>query len=278
MVLVDPRGMVASAYESGRAVVAGNVSTVEMVRGLVGAAEEAGRPLLIQFNRAGLRQIGGVEIAAAVVQAIAGKSDAEFGLHLDHADSLQELSDAINVGFGSVMIDGSTLPLERHVQLAQSARGLVVWSGLSLEAELGHVAGTEEGVTIGEASWTDPDEAAEFVSATGVDWLAVAVGNVHGGAPIGGLHVERLRAIRERVEVPLVLHGASGLGEAELQMAAELGVAKINVGTALHEAMAEGMRGSLLERPGDLRRALRAGEAAVREVGRGLLLSGWAVG
>ena len=133
-------------------------------------------------------------------------------------------------------------------------------------------------VTIGEASWTDPDEAAEFVAATGVDWLAVAVGNVHGGAPIGGLQVERLRAIWERVEVPLVLHGASGLEEAELQTAAELGVAKINVGTALHEAMAAGMRGSLLERPGDLRRALRAGEAAVREVGRGLLLSHWAVG
>ena len=278
MPLVNPREMVASAYGSGRAVVAGNVSTVEMVRGLVGAAEDSERPIMIQFNRAGLRQIGGVEIAAAAVRAVAGESAAEVGLHLDHADSLQELSDAINVGFGSVMVDGSTLPLERHVQLTQSARGLAAWSGLPLEAELGHVAGTEEGVTIGAASWTDPDQAAEFVSATGVDWLAVAVGNVHGGAPIGGLHVERLRAIHERVAVPLVLHGASGLGEAELQMAAELGVAKINVGTALHEAMAAGMGSSLLERPDDLRRALRAGEAAVREVGRGLLLSSWAVG
>ena len=278
MPLVNPRQLVQAAHESGRALVAGNVSTVEMVRGLVGAAEEAERPLMIQFNRAGLQQIGGVEIAAAAVQAVGGESDAEIGLHLDHADSLQELTDAINAGFGSVMIDGSTLALARHVQLTQSARGLAAWGGLPLEAELGHVAGTEEGVTIGEASWTDPDQAAEFVSATGVDWLAVAVGNVHGGAPIGGLHVERLRAIRERVAVPLVLHGASGLGEAELQMAAELGVAKINVGMALHEAMAEGMRGSLLEHPGDLRRALRAGEAAVREVGRGLLLSGWAVG
>ncbi len=278
MVLVDPRPVVAAAYESGRAVVAGNVSTVEMVRGLVGAAEDAERPILIQFNRAGLGQIGGLELAAAAVRAAAGESVAEVGLHLDHADSLQELSDAINAGFGSVMIDGSTLPYARHVQLAQSARGLAAWSGLPLEAELGHVAGTEEGVTIGAASWTDPDEAAAFVSATEVDWLAVAVGNVHGGAPIGGLHVERLQAIRERVAVPLVLHGASGLGEAELKLAAELGVAKINVGTALHEAMAEGMGSSLRERPGDLRRALRSGEAAVREVGRGLLLSSWAVG
>lgn len=278
MPLVEPRRLVAAAYASGRALVAGNVSTVEMVRGLVTAAEEAQRPLLIQFNRAGLRQIGGVTIAAAVAQAIAGGSEAEIGLHLDHADSLQELTDAVNVGFGSVMIDGSTLALARHMQLAQSARGLVAWNGLPLEAELGHVAGTEEGVTIGEASWTDPDQAAEFVSATEVDWLAVAVGNVHGAAPIGGLHVERLRAIRERVAIPLVLHGASGLGEAELQLATELGVAKINVGTALHEAMAAGMRSSLSEHPSDLRRALRAGETAVREVGRGLLLSSWAVG
>ena len=278
MVLVDPREMIASAYQSGRALVAGNVSTVEMVRGLVSAAEDVERPILIQFNRAGLRQIGGVKIAAAVVETVAAESDAEIGLHLDHADSLQELTDAVNAGFGSVMIDGSTLVLELHVQLTQSARALVVWSGLPLEAELGHVAGTEEGVTIGEASWTDPDEAAAFVSATQVDWLAVAVGNVHGGTPIGGLHVERLRAIRERLEVPLVLHGASGLSEAELKLATELGVAKINVGTALHEAMAKGMRESLQEQPGDLRAALRSGEESVRAIGRGLLLSSWAVG
>ena len=125
------------------------------------------------------------------------------GLHLDHADTHEELRAAIDAGFTSLMIDGSTLPFELHVQLAVEARGMLAWEGLPLEAELGHVSGAEEGVTLAEAAWTDPDDAARFVAATRVDWLAVAVGNVHGGSPAeGGLQRERLRAIAEAVDRP----------------------------------------------------------------------------
>lgn len=279
MPLVSGRGLVAEAASAGRAVAAGNVSTVEMARALVEAAEAAGRPVLVQFNRAGLAQIGGAEIAAAAVRELAGRSSARVGLHLDHADTLEELRAAIEAGFTSLMIDGSTLPYERHVSLAREARGMAAWQGLALEAELGHVSGVEEGVTLAEAVWTDPVEAGRFAAESGVDWLAVAVGNTHGGAPAaGGLQRERLRAIAERVEVPLVLHGASGLGKDDLVYAVGQGVAKINVGTALHEAMARGIGAGLAERPGDLRGALRRGEAAVRGAAEGLLTAGWAVG
>ncbi len=279
MPLVSGRGLVAEAAAARRAVAAGNVSTVEMARGLIEAAEATGRPVLVQFNRAGLAQIGGAAIAAAAVRELAGQVDAPIGLHLDHADTLEELRGAIEAGFTSLMIDGSTLPYGRHVTLAREARGLAAWQGLALEAELGHVSGVEEGVTLGEAAWTEPVEAGRFASESGVDWLAVAVGNTHGGAPAaGGLQRERLRAIGERVEVPLVLHGASGLGEDDLVYAAGLGVAKVNVGTALHEAMAEGIGAGLGERPGDLRGALRGGEAAVRAVAVELLTAPWAVG
>ena len=276
MPLVDPRPIIAQAHDRGRAVIGANVSTIQMVRGVVRAAESTERPLLIQFNRSGLSLIGGVDVAALVVKSIAEESEAEIALHLDHADTLDELSAAINAGFGSVMIDGSTLPFDRHITLAQSAQGLTSWSRLPLEAELGHVAGDEAGVTIGEASWTDPDEAACFVEASGVDWLAVAVGNTHGGPAAGGLQVDRLRAIREAVSVPLVLHGASGLTDEELLSAVELGVAKINVGTALHQAAASGMGDWLTARPNDLRGALQAAEQAVSRETAGLLTAEWA--
>ncbi len=254
-----------------------NVSTIQMLRGVVQAAESAQRPLLIQFNRSGLSLIGGVDVAHLIVKSIADESEAEIALHLDHADTLDELTNAINAGFGSVMIDGSTLSFDRHVTLAQSAKGLTIWSRLPLEAELGHVAGDEAGVTIGEASWTDPDEAARFVESTGVDWLAVAVGNTHGRPTAGGLQVDRLRAIRDAVSVPLVLHGASGLTDDELGVAVELGVAKINVGTALHQAAAAGMREWFQRHPKDLRGALNAVEDRVAEIARTLLTAPWAI-
>ena len=278
MPLVDPGPIIAQAHERGVAVIGANVSTIQMLRGVVRAAEDAQRPVLIQFNRSGLSLIGGVDIAAHVVRSIAEHSHAEIALHLDHADTLDELSAAINAGFGSVMIDGSTLPFDQHLTLAQSAKGLVTWSRLPLEAELGHVAGDEAGVTIGDASWTDPDEAARFVEATGVDWLAVAVGNTHGGPAAGGLQAQRLRAIAASVGVPLVLHGASGLTDEELAQAVELGVAKINVGTALHRAAAGGMNRWLADHPNDLRGALMQSEVAVREATAALLSSTWVFG
>lgn len=262
MPLADPRQIVERAHQQGRAVVGANVSTVQMLRGVVQGAERTQRPVLIQFNRSGMSLIGGPDVAALLVKDIGADSQAELALHLDHADTLDELSAAINAGFASVMIDGSTLPFDQHVTLAQSAKGLTTWSNLPVEAELGHVAGNEAGVTIGEASWTDPDEAARFVEATNVDWLAVAIGNTHGGPPVGGLQVERLRAIRDAVDVPLVLHGASGLSDEDLLNAVELGVAKINVGTALHQAAANAMLKHLRQRPSDLRGALEATEEA----------------
>ena len=278
MPLVSGRELVAEAAAARRAVVGGNISTVEMARALIGAAEQTRRPVLAQFNRAGLKQIGGAAIAAAAVRELAGRVDAPIGLHLDHADTLEELRAAIEAGFTSLMIDGSTLPYARHIALAREARGLAAWQGLPLEAELGHVSGVEEGVTLGEAAWTDPEEAARFAAESGVDWLAVAVGNTHGGPPAaGGLQRERLAAIAERVDVPLVLHGASGLDEEDLLYAVRHGVAKINVGTALHETMAEGIGDGLAERPSDLRGALRRGEERMRAVAEELLTAEWAL-
>ena len=284
MTLAPPRELVAQAHAAGRAVVAANVSTPEMARAVLGAASDAGKPVLLQFNRAGLGQIGGVEAAAAVARSalqaldpLADGSGPRAALHLDHADTAAELSAAIDAGFNSLMIDGSTLPFDDHVELVREARGLAAWNGIPLEAELGHVAGDEDGVTIGDPAWTDPAQAARFVQATGIDWLAVAVGNVHGGPPPAGLQRDRLAAIRDAVDIPLVLHGASGMSESELAEAARLGVAKINVGTALHEAFARGLAGALAQSPGNARKALAAGQAAVARAAAALFHAPWAL-
>ena len=284
MPLAAPRELVAQAHAAGRAAVAANVSTPEMARGVLDAASAAGKPVLIQFNRAGLDQIGGVEAAAAVVRAalqvldpLADGSGPRAALHLDHADTVAELSAAIDAGFNSLMIDGSTLPFDDHVELVREARGLAAWNGIPLEAELGHVAGDEDGVTIGDPAWTDPAQAAEFVRATGIDWLAVAVGNVHGGPPPAGLQRDRLAAIRDAVAIPLVLHGASGMPRSDLAAAAALGVAKINVGTALHQAFAKALADALAQSPGNARKALAAGQAAVAAATAELLDAPWAL-
>ena len=218
-------------------------------------------------------------LAAGAVRHAAEDSDALIGLHLDHADTLDELSAAINAGFGSLMIDGSTMTFDRHVTLAQSAKGLATWSRLPLEAELGHVAGDEAGVTIGDPSWTDPDEAARFVEATAVDWLAVAVGNTHGGPAAAGLQVDRLRAICEAVSIPLVLHGASGLTDDELAIAVEPGRGQDQRGhvAASGSRTASRLAQSLSRQPGNLRAALIESERAVEAEAARLLTASWAV-
>ena len=276
MPLTDARSLVAAAAAAGRAVLGFNVSGAEMVRGVVEAAERSGRPALVQFNRAGLAQIGGVGLAAAVTKEAASGIDAAVGLHLDHADSLDELRRALDAGFNSLMIDGSTHGLEEHIALVREAKGLLAWGGFPLEAELGHVAGTEDGVTIAEGSWTDPEQAERFVAACEPDWLAVAVGNVHGGPPLdGGLQHDRLAAVHSAAPLPLVLHGASGLPAEELTRVVGAGVAKINVGTGTHRAFADGLKAGLAERH-DARYALRAAQEAVREFAEEMLQAPYA--
>ncbi len=271
MPLVSSIPLVEAAAERRRAVLACNVSSVEMIQGVIAAAEETGRPAIIQFNRAGLQQIGGVAVAAAVTRSLAEATARPVALHLDHADTLAELSAAADAGFTSLMIDGSTLPYESHRSLAAQARTLAAAAGCPLEAELGHVSGSEAGVTIAEALLTEPDQAAQFVSDTGVNMLAVSIGNVHGPRSASvSLDFVRLERIRDVVPVPLVLHGASGIATQELRGAVERGIAKINIGAAVHEAFARGLHEGL-HGSGEARAALAAGREAVRQCASALL-------
>ncbi|MEW1722430.1 class II fructose-bisphosphate aldolase [Streptomyces sp. NPDC093109] len=238
MLLHGTDALTAAARESTAipGFVAYNLETVQAV---VAAAEASGRPVLLQAGSSAFKHAGREALMALALDA-ARRSTARIGVHLDHSRDLTEITACVEAGYTSVMIDGSHLPFARNVALTRAAVAIAHEAGVWAEAELGALAGDEDvstGATAARGSMTDPDQAAEFTAATGIDALAVAVGNVHGftAEPVR-LDLDRLAAIRDAVPVPLVLHGASGLPEEQLLGALRRGVAKVNVNAELRRA------------------------------------------
>ena len=230
--------ILAKAVAEHSAVPAFATYTLEMVQAVVAAAEQTGRPVIVLAGSSHFNHAGRSALISIALQA-ARDSTATIGVHLDHCRDLAEIEQCVRAGYSSVMVDGSHLPFEDNVGLTRAAVALAHPAGAWVEAELGAVPGDED-VSIDAApaqAMTDPLEAADFVERTGVDALAVAVGNVHGltTTPVS-LDLERLAAIRDVIVVPLVLHGASGLPDEQLSGAIRCGVAKININTELRQA------------------------------------------
>lgn len=278
--LVNLRAMLQAARQGGYAVAAFNVDNLEIIEPLVRAAELERAPVIIQGGPVGLDHAGWEEVGA-VVRLAAERASVPVALHLDHGASLEQVQRALAAGFTSVMLDGSNLPEAEKLELTRQTVALARARGASVEAELGAIAGSEEGVSVADeaARFTEPAEAAAFVAATGVDCLAVSIGNVHwvSDQPTV-LDLERLRAIRDAVPVPLVLHGGSGVDDATLARAVAAGLSKLNIATATNKAFVEGLR-SALDRafvettPGRRRvhphKLFLAARAAVCEAARG---------
>ena len=194
-------------------------------------------------------QYMGVAEFAAIAKAVAKKADVPVALHLDHCTQFPMIVECIKEGFTSVMIDGSHLPYEENLALAQKVVEVAHAAGVAVESELGRVGGAEDDLNVDEreATFTVPEEAADYVRRSGVDSLAVAIGTAHGvykGTP--KLDLERLSAIRAAVSVPLVLHGASGVPDEAVRAAIARGIAKVNIATELKIPMAGAVREVLL--------------------------------
>jgi tagatose 1,6-diphosphate aldolase GatY/KbaY len=237
-VLARGTDILAKAVAEHSAVPAFATYNLEMVQAVVAAAEQTGQPVIILAGSSHFNHAGRSALISIALQA-ARNSTATIGVHLDHCRDLAEIEQCVRAGYSSVMVDGSHLPFEDNVELTRAAAALAHPAGAWVEAELGAVPGDED-VSMDAApaqAMTDPLEAADFVERTGVDALAVAVGNVHGltTTPVS-LDLERLAAIRDAVMVPLVLHGASGLPDEQLSGAIRCGVAKININTELRQA------------------------------------------
>ena len=221
----------------GCAVAAFSVYNGEQVRGAVAAAESAGSAVLLQAGSSSFAHLGRPGLIALALTA-AEESTQHVGVHLDHSRDRSEVEHCLRAGYTSVMIDGSHLGFADNIAFTSDVVALARSYGAWVEGELAGTAGDEDASTsVTAATLTDPDLAVEFVARTGVDALAVAVGNVHGlSSDLPRLDLDRLAWIAERVPVPLVLHGASGVDGEDLREAVRLGVAKVNINTELRRA------------------------------------------
>lgn len=253
MSLVPTGDLVAQAATERRCVTAFNVITLEHAEGIVAGAEAAGRPVILQISENAVRYHGGRLAPLALAAAsVARSGTVDVALHLDHVTDVDLLHQAADAGFSSVMFDAGALPYAENVAATASAARWAHGAGLWLEAELGYVGGKPDSPASAHAAGvrTDPAEAADYVTRTGVDALAVAVGSSHAmterSATLDHALIERLR---ESVPVPLVLHGSSGVPDGELRAAVRTGIVKINIGTALNISLTRAVRDTLESMP-----------------------------
>ncbi|MGW3628073.1 class II fructose-bisphosphate aldolase [Streptomyces sp. NPDC000880] len=231
-------GELTAARKERRAIGAFTTYNLETTTALCRAAEATGQPVLLQLGAGVFRHVDLGVLTRLVIDA-AGRSPAQLGVHLDHSRDLQEIQACLDLGCSSVMVDGSHLPFEENISLTKAAVAAGHRAGAWVEGELGAIPGDEDRSVAAQQQelLTDPAQAAEFAARTGVDALAVQIGNVHGFSHGGGrLDLDRLAAIAAAVPVPLVLHGASGIDDDVLRAAIGHGVAKINVNAELRRA------------------------------------------
>ena len=215
MPLVTTKEMFKKAYEGKYAIGAFNVNNMEIIQGITDAAKEEQSPVILQVSAGARKYAKHIYLVKLVEAALADSDDLPICLHLDHGDSYELCKDCIDGGFTSVMIDGSKYPFEENIALTKKVVAYAHDKGVVVEAELGKLAGIEDAVNVNvrDATFTDPDQAVEFVERTGVDSLAVAIGTSHGAYKFKGtpyLDFERLEKISNMLpDYPLVLHGAS---------------------------------------------------------------------
>ena len=278
MALVTTKKMFEDAYKGGYAVGAFNVNNMEIIQGIVQAGKKLNAPLILQVSK-GARAYANHTYLVKLVEAAVEETGLPIALHLDHGPDFETCKACIDGGFTSVMIDGSHLPYEENVALTKKVVDYAHAHGVVVEGELGQLAGIEDDVNVSaeDASYTNPAEVIDFVTRTGVDSLAIAIGTSHGAFKFKPGQDPKIRIdILEEIEkklpgFPIVLHGASsvipefvdqinkyggkmenaiGIPESELRKAAEHAVCKINIDSDLRLAMTAAIRKYMAENPG----------------------------
>ncbi len=294
MALITTKEMFDKALKDDYAVGAFNVNNMEIIQGIVEAAGEENAPLILQVS-AGARKYAKSAYLTKLVEAAIIDTGVDVALHLDHGEDFEICKQCIDDGFTSVMIDGSKHPFEENIALTKKVVDYAHAHGVVVEAELGKLAGVEDNIKVDarSATFTDPDEAAEFVERTGVDSLAIAIGTSHGAYKFKGepyLDYERLKQIHNLIpDTPLVLHGAStvlkefvdrcnqyggsipgaqGVPEEMIREAVKWGICKVNIDTDLRLAMTAEIRRVLMENPAefDPRKYLGPGRDAIKKM------------
>lgn len=299
MALVTTKKMFEKAFEGGYAIGAFNINNMEIIQGVVAAAKAQNSAVILQVSKSALKYAH-PKYLKAMVDAAIEETGLDIALHLDHGSDFEVCKDCIEYGFTSVMFDGSHLEYEENVAQTKRIVEYAHERGIVVEAELGKLAGVEDEVNVdaAHATYTDPDQAVDFVKRTGVDSLAIAIGTSHGAYKFKGeakLDFDRLATITEKLEAagfhnyPIVLHGASsvdqrcvamcneyggniagakGIPAEMLRKASSMAVCKINMDTDLRLAMTAAVRKSFGDEPAafDPRGYLGAGRALIQEL------------
>lgn len=232
MALVKMKQLLLQAQKENRGCGAFSVGNMEMVKGAIRAAEELNTPIILQIAEVRLKHSPLHLMGPMMVQA-AKEAKVDVAVHLDHGLTMPVVEKALELGFTSVMLDASTLPFEENMERVKQVVRLAAGYGATVEAELGLVGGSEDGSTDHGIRCTDPEDAAVYARETGIDALAVAIGNAHGNYPVAPhLAFDVLEEIHQRVDIPLVLHGGSGITDRDFQRAISLGIRKVNIATA----------------------------------------------
>lgn len=244
--LVTSKELLIKAKKGGYALGAFNTSSIEITKAIVEAAENLSSPVIIETSEGemGFLMPG---VAVAEVKVLAKKAKIPIVLHLDHGRSFASIKKAIDAGYTSVHVDGSSLPFSENVKLTKRVVKYAHERGITVEGEIGHIEGSsshhkDKNIKISKDNLTDPKEAGEFIKKTKVDILAISIGNIHGiYAEKPQLDFERIAKIKKRVPKPFSLHGGSGIPKNQIKKAISLGIAKVNVNTELRMAFTEGI-------------------------------------
>lgn len=272
MPLVSMKAMLETAKAEGYAVGQFNLNNLEFTQAILQSAQEEQSPLICGVSEGAGRYMGGFKFVVKMVEALMEEYEVTVpvAIHLDHGSSFEKCVEAIHAGFTSVMIDGSHLPLEENIAVTKRVVDVAHAVGVSVEAELGRIGGEEDDlvVTDAEAMYAIPVECEQLVRETGVDCFAPALGSVHGpykGEP--NLGFDRMEEVMNLTDVPLVLHGGTGIPPHDIQRAISLGSAKINVNTESQISSAYAVRNVLKENPDlyDPRKYMGPARDAIKE-------------
>lgn len=262
--LVTSKELLNQAKVKKIAIGAFNINNFEFAKAIILAAEEMKQDVIVQTTQNAI-DYAGFKVLSSIVRNLAEETDVRVVLHLDHGKDLKYVLNALKFGWTSVMIDGSHLPYSQNVQITKTVATLAHQLDVPVEGELGPIPKASEKIT----EFTDPNLVEDFINTTGIDFLAIAIGNAHGIYTVSNpqLNFSVLKEIRRKVNIPLVMHGGSGIPDEQIRRAIKEGICKINFDTELRMAFSASLENYFKEKPGDynVRTYLSAAIQAIKE-------------
>lgn len=240
--LVNMRDLLEDAEKGNYAVGSFSIANMEMVLGVLKAAEELNAPVILQIAEVRLKQ-SPLETIGPLMVAAAENASTPVAVHFDHGKTIEKITEALDIGFTSVMFDGSHLPLEENIEMTKKVISTAEEYDAAVEAEIGCVGGSEDGSEDIAINCTKPDDAVRFEKETGVDALAIAIGNAHGNyKSTPKLRFDILKQVDDMTDTPLVLHGGTGISPEDFVKCSKTGIKKINIATATFDSVENNVR------------------------------------